>query len=169
LPAVVLALDARCRIVGPAGERSVNAGQFFRGLFETALEANEILVALELATPPPGSGYSFIELARRRGDYALAGVAATVTVEDGRCSAARIALLSVGDGPVLAEAAAGVLVGELPGEAAIEAAADAAGREDIDPPSDIHASSDYRRHLVTVLTKRAVATALERAEHRTDA
>ncbi len=106
-----------------------------------------------------------MEVARRHGDYALVGVAAVVTLDPGgRCGAARIALVSVGDGPALATRAAALLVGAEPTAAAIRAAADAAARQDIDPPADIHASAAYRRHLTAVLTRRALARAFERAK-----
>ena len=93
------------------------------------------------------------------------GVAAIVTLDPrGRCKEARIGLLSVGDGPVLATEAAKVLVGQAPSEELLRAAGNAAATRDIDPPSDIHASAAYRRQLVAVLTRRALARAFERAE-----
>jgi carbon-monoxide dehydrogenase medium subunit len=102
-------------------------------------------------------------VSRRHGDYALVGVAAVVTLDEaGGCRAARIALLSVGDGPVLAAQAAALLVGQAPSDELLRAAAAAVAR-DIDPPSDIHASAAYRRHLAAVLTRRALARAFERA------
>jgi len=103
-------------------------------------------------------------VARRHGDYALAGVAAVVALDDaGRCRAARIALLSVGDGPVLARKAAQAITGESLTAEAIKGAADAAASQDIDPPGDIHASAAYRRQLVGVLVRRALQRACERA------
>jgi carbon-monoxide dehydrogenase medium subunit len=83
--------------------------------------------------------------------------------EAGRCSSARIALLSVGEGPVLAAEAAAALVGQAPGEGAIRAAAEAASQRDVDPPGDIHASPEYRRQLVKVLVQRVLPRAFERA------
>ena len=164
IPAVMLALDARLHLRGPGGMRVVPAAEFFTGLFGTALEADEMLVEVEIPPMAPRTGWAFDEVSRRHGDYALAGVAAMVEVDDaGRCTAARIALLSVGDGPVLAAEAAAALAGQAPSDAAIRAAADAAARRDIDPPADIHASADYRRHLAEVLVRRVLPRAFARA------
>jgi len=149
LPAVMLALGARLHLRGPNGTRTVAAEDFFTGLFGTALEPEEMLVEIEV----PAAG-----------DFALAGVAASVQVDaEGRCTGARIALLSVGDGPVLAGGAASALAGQLPSAEAIRAAAHAAAQDDIDPPGDIHASPAYRRQLVEVLVGRVLPRAFERA------
>ncbi len=163
IPAVMLALDARFHLRGPGGARVVRAGEFFTGLFGTALEPDEVLTDVEIPAPAAGSGWAFGEVSRRHGDYALAGVAAVVTLDAaGRCSGARVALLSVGDGPVLAAGAAAALAGAEPTEEAVRAAADAVGRE-IDPPADIHASAAYRRQLAEVLVRRVLPRAFERA------
>jgi len=164
LPAVMLALEARFRARGPQGERWIPAGEFFTGILETALGPDELLLEVAVPKSPARTGYAFAELARRRGDYALVGVAARVTLDRrGRCQAARITLFSVGDGPVLATAAAAMLDGQEPSPEAMRAAADAAAQRDIDPPSDIHASAAYRRRLAAVLTRRALQRAVERA------
>lgn len=164
MPAVMLALDARFRLRGPNGERLVTAGEFFTGLFGTALEPDEMLTEIEIPAAPPRSGWAFDEVSRRHGDYALAGIAATVQVDEaGRCTAARVALLSVGEGPVLAAEAAAALVGQVPDEAALRAAAEAASQRDVEPPGDIHASPEYRRQLVKVLVQRVLPRAFERA------
>jgi carbon-monoxide dehydrogenase medium subunit len=164
IPAVMLALDARFHLRGPASTRVVAAGDFFTGLFGTALEAEEMLVEVEIPPAAPRTGWAFDEVSRRHGDYALAGIAATVQVDDaGRCTGARIALLSVGDGPVLAAEAAAALVGQEPTDAAIRAAAQAAAQRDIDPPGDIHASPEYRRQLVDVLVRRVLPRAFARS------
>lgn len=164
IPAVMLALDARFHLRGPGGMRIVSAGDFFTGLFGTALEAEEMLVEVEIPPAAPRTGWAFDEVSRRHGDYALAGIAATVQVDGaGRCTAARIALLSVADGPVLAAEAAAALVGNEPSDAAIRAAAQAAAQHDIDPPGDIHASPEYRRQLVDVLVRRVLPRAFARA------
>jgi len=163
MPAVMLALAARFHLRGPNGARVVDAADFFTGLFGTALEPDEMLVEAEIPAAPR-TGWAFDEVSRRHGDYALAGVAAMVeTDDDGRCTSARIALLSVGEGPVLAAGAATAIVGQAPTEDAIRAAAEAAARRDIDPPGDIHASPDYRRQLVDVLVRRVLPRAFERA------
>ncbi|HZH81294.1 MAG TPA: xanthine dehydrogenase family protein subunit M [Gemmatimonadales bacterium] len=165
LPAVALALDARFRARSATGERTIVAADFFKGMLETALEPGELLVGIALPPLRPRTGTAFLEVARRHGDYALVGVAAVVTLDaTGRCQAARIALLSVGDGPVLAVEAGKTLVGQKRSDELLRAAADAAAKRDVDPPSDIHASAAYRRRLVDVLTRRALARAFERAE-----
>jgi carbon-monoxide dehydrogenase medium subunit len=164
LPAVMLALDARFRAKSSSGERSIPAGEFFKGMLETALAPGELLVEIAVPRPAARSGTAFLEMARRHGDYALVGVAATVTLDPrGRCQAARLSLLSVGDGPVLATEAGKVLAGQSPSDELLRAAGDAAATRDVDPPSDIHASAAYRRQLVAVLTRRALARAFQRA------
>ncbi len=163
LPAVMLALDARFRAGSVKGERTIPVSEFFTGILETALGPDELLVEVAVPRPPPRSAHAFLELSRRHGDYALVGVAALVTLDPrGCCKAARIALCSVGDGPVLATEAAAALTGEQPTAAAIEASAAAAAQE-VDPPSDVHASAAYRRHLAAVLTRRALTRAFQRA------
>lgn len=163
LPAVMVALEATLVLRSASAERRVPAEQFFTGLFATALEPGELLTSIELPPPPARSGFAFQELARRHGDYALVGVAAMLTLnEAGQCSRARVALLSVGDGPVLAVRAAAALAGQPPSASSILAAAELAAREDVDPPSDIHASAAYRRQLVRVLTRRALTRAAGR-------
>jgi CO/xanthine dehydrogenase FAD-binding subunit len=164
LPAVMLALGARIHVRGPGGARALAADDFFTGLFTTALEHDEVLTEIEIPPPTARAGWSFMEVSRRHGDFALAGVAVSLSTDgDGRCDGARIALLGVGEGPVLARAAADALSGAEPGPDAFRAAADAA-RAEVDPPADIHASSDYRRHLVGVLVSRALPLAFARAK-----
>ena len=160
LPAVMLALDARFTLQQQVGSRSVSASDFFVGLFTTAIEPGELLVEVDVPGLPPGSGVAFQEISRRHGDFALAGAAALVSLDGaGRCTRARVALLSLSDRPVVAEHVSTTLVGHTPSPEAIRAAADAAAEHDIDPTSDLHASSAYRRHLAAVLTRRV----LERA------
>jgi CO/xanthine dehydrogenase FAD-binding subunit len=166
LPAVAVALGARFRLQRAGGERWVEAGDFFSGLFSTALTPDEVLVEVALPASPPRTGWAFLEVARRHGDYAQVGVAARVTLEeDGRCREARLVFLSVGDAPVEARRAAAGLAGEALSGAAIAAAAETAAREEIDPTGDIHASAAFKRHLARVLTARALARAAERARH----
>jgi carbon-monoxide dehydrogenase medium subunit len=163
LPAVMLALDARFDISSKVGMREITADEFFIGLFTTALNPGELLTEIRIPRAPKRMGVGFQEISRRHGDFALAGVATAVVVDDvGRCAGARISLLSVGDRPVLAEHAAKVLIGQMPSGEAIRAAAEAATR-DIDPPGDIHASGRYRRSLANVLTRRVLARAFDRA------
>ena len=164
LPAVAMALDARLRLQRSGGERWIEARDFFTGLFATALEADELLTEIAIPAPPPRTGWAFLEVARRHGDYALVGVAARVELgEDGTCRAARCVLLSVGDGPVEARQAAAALRGRAPDPAAIAEAARLAGERDVDPNGDIHASAPFKRHLTRVLTARALGVAVARA------
>ena len=164
LPAVMLALDAQFRAKSATGERSIPASEFFKGMLETALAPGELLVEIAVPPLPARSGTAFLEMARRHGDYALVGVAVVVTLDPpGRCKEAKLGLLSVGDGPVLATEAGKVLAGQSPSQELLRAAGDAAATRDIDPPSDIHASAAYRRQLVAVLTRRALGRAFERA------
>lgn len=163
IPGVLVALDARLHLRGPSGTRELPARDFFTGLFGTALEPDEMLTAIDLRPLPPRTGWAFEELSRRHGDFALAGVATAVTLgADGRCQDARIALFGVGDGPMPADGAVAALIGSTVDAAAIQAAADAASTSDIDPPADIHASSEYRRRLVRVLVTRALTRAAGR-------
>ncbi len=165
LPAVSVALNGRFRLRSQAGERWVAADEFFIGFFTTALEPDELLVEVALPAMPPRSGWSFLEVARRHGDYALVGVAAVVTLDDrGQCHQARLVFLSVGDGPVEAHQAAETLKGQALTPEAIQAAAEVAAKADVDPGSDIHASAEYRRHLVNVLAHRALEQAVGRAK-----
>jgi carbon-monoxide dehydrogenase medium subunit len=167
LAAVMLALEARVRLRRESAERWMPAAEFFTGLFATALEPGELLTDIVIPPPPPRTGWAFAEIARRHGDYALAGVAAIVTLEPyGRCGRIRLAMLSVGDGPVVAARAAATLHGQAPTDDAIRAAAELAATEDIDPPSDIHASAAYRRQLVRVLVRRTLHRAIARARER---
>jgi len=164
LPAVMVALDARIRLQSRHGTRWVNAADFYVGLFTTELGEDELLVEIEIPAALPRSGGSIQEIARRHGDYALVGVAATVRLdESGVCRAARLVYFSVGEGPTPAPRAASLLQGERPDAATIAAAARVAAQEEIDPLGDIHATPAYRRHLVEVLGRRAVAEAVGRA------
>ena len=162
LPALALLLDAVIRTAGPDGGREIAARDFFVAPLTTALAADEIVVAVDLPGLPAGCGWGFEEFARRHGDFAIAGAAAVIAVEEGRIVEARIALMGVHDTPVRAAAAERLLTGAAPDAAGIEAAAAAIGA-DIEPMTDLHGSADYRRHLAAVLVRRALASALERA------
>jgi len=166
LPTVTLALDARYRLLSSRGERWLEARQFFTGLFSTALEAGEILVEIALPPSAPRTGWAFLEVARRHGDYAQVGVAARVTLgEDGRCASARLVYLSVGDTPVDATRAVAGLAGHVLSSEIIDSAAVAA-RSEVEPAGDIHASADFKRHLTEVITRRALHLAFARAPAR---
>jgi CO/xanthine dehydrogenase FAD-binding subunit len=172
LPAALLALDARVHITGPGGAREIAADTFFRGLLTTALEADEIVTAVEVPTQPPGWG--FVEIARRPGDFALAGVAAVVHIgrrltlpspPPGGEGEVRLVGFGVGDRPVRLVGAERAVAGG-PIDAVTAARAGAAAGPDCDPPSDVHGSAEYRRHLATVLTERALLQAAARLPGR---
>ncbi len=166
LPALAVALRARFRLQRSGSERWVEAGDFFGGLFTTALEPDEILAEVAIPSLPPRTGWAFLEVSRRHGDYAQVGIAALVTLDEaGRCREARLVFLSVGDRPVEAREAARLLAGEEISQQAIEAAAEKASREEMDPTGDIHASAAFKRHLARVLTGRALRRAAERARN----
>ncbi len=163
MPAVMLALDARFVLRRRGGERVMSARDFFLGPLATALGEDEMLAEIRIPALPPGTGTAFLEIARRRGDYAMMGVAALLRRgPDGRCAAARIALCSAGPTPMLAGNAAASLVGTQLAPADFAAAAALAMRE-IDPMGSVQASPAYQRHLAGVLVPRALALAAERA------
>jgi carbon-monoxide dehydrogenase medium subunit len=113
LPAVVTAMGARMKIRSSKGERELGASEFFAGLLTTSLGPDEMLVEIAFPAPKPRSGSCFVEIARRQGDFALAGVAAVVALdEQGRCTDVRLALCGVGETPVDASGAAAPLIGE---------------------------------------------------------
>ncbi len=164
LPVIALALAARFKLQSANDERWIPAGEFFQGMFATDLAPEEILVEVALPPMPAHTGWSFMELARRHGDYAMMGVAAVVTLDEGGiCRQARLVYLNAGDGPVDAKGAAKMLTGETGSQAVIDAAAAMAAEQEIDPTGSIHASIAYQRHLAQVLTRRALSRAFERA------
>lgn len=168
LPAVAIALEGRFKLQSKEGERWIPASDFFLDLFETALAPHELLTEIVIPPLPAHTGWAFKEIARRHGDYALAGVATTVTLDaGGHCKGARLVLLSMGATPIEAKRAAGLLRGEVPTAEVIRAAAEAVDA-DIEPPGDIHASAAYRRALARVLSERALHTAVERAKTSLD-
>jgi aerobic carbon-monoxide dehydrogenase medium subunit len=163
LPAVVAALDGALVLRSARGQRVLKPEQFFVSYLTTATAPDELLVEVRVPVVPARTGSAFLEVSRRHGDFALVGVAATVTLDEaGVCTAAAIALTGVGPTPVLAREAARGLVGDKPVPAAFEEA----GRrvaERVQPDGDLHASSDYRRQLASVLTRRSLGRAAERA------
>ncbi len=165
LPAVMVALNAEFVARSRSGSRTISAQDFFKGYLTTDLKEEEMLTELRIPGLPSRSGSAFVEFARREGDYALAGVAAVITLaEDGTIADARLGLCSVGPSPVRPQAAEALLRGQRPGNEAWAAAAAAVVSVLDNPLSDIHGSADYRRHLAGVLTKQALAIAAERAE-----
>lgn len=164
LPVITVALDGRLKLQSAAGERWLPARDFYTGLFATDIGDEELLVEIALPPLPARTGTAFTEMARRHGDYALAGVAVVVTVdESGACTAARLVYLNAGEVPMVAEEAAQLLVGERPSEELWLQTAVTASQNEINPLGDIHATADYKRHLAQVLTVRALKQAFYRA------
>jgi len=161
-PAVVTALDATMVALSKRGERRVPASGFFRSLLTTALEPDELLVRIEFPPTPAGTGTAFVEISRRHGDFALAGVAAQVTLAGDRASEVRLAACGAGPGPIRLAAAEKIVRDGGASAASIEAAA-AAAAAGVEPTSDVHASAAYRRDLVRAMTRRALERAVARA------
>lgn len=163
MPAIVLTLGGRLRAQSAKGERWIEAADFFVGALTTALEPDEMLMEIELPVAPSASGSCFLELSRRRGDFAIIGVACSVSLDaGGTCREARIGLCNAGDGPVLAAQASASLTGRPIGKSEIEQAA-ALVQGAIDPGGSIHGSKEFQRHIAGVLTVRALTAASERA------
>jgi carbon-monoxide dehydrogenase medium subunit len=167
MPAVLMLLDGSVEAAGPSGRRTVAAADFFVGPLESALAPDEIAVGASFPSPPAGTGASWVELARRHGDYAMVGVGALVRLEEGAIASARVALISVGLTPVVVD------VGEVCGgvtddRPAWDAALDLISAA-IEPESDIHATADYRAHLARVLSAQALQEALDDSQRRLDA
>ncbi|MGY1638870.1 FAD binding domain-containing protein [Geodermatophilus sp. SYSU D00742] len=158
LPAAVTALGATLSLRSAAGRREVGPDEFFEGFFTTCLAPEELLVAIRLPAWPVGTGTSFLEVSRRRGDFAQVAVAAVVTVEDGRVSRAGVALAGVSGGTVKAHELVDRLVGQAPAPATFaRLAADYAAT--LDPPPDVHGPAEYRRALAAHLLERALTEA----------
>ncbi|MEW6239592.1 MAG: xanthine dehydrogenase family protein subunit M [Chloroflexota bacterium] len=165
LPVVMLALNARLKAKNVSGDRWINAQDFFAGMFTTALEPDEVLVEIELPFMPPQTGWSFMEVAPRAGDYALMGVAALVTMDENKkCKQAKLVYLNAGDGPVDAREAVNMMQGETLNDALINSVASVASGKEINPYGNVHTSPEFQRHLANVLTKKALKQAFQRAE-----
>ncbi|HEV7935906.1 MAG TPA: FAD binding domain-containing protein [Actinomadura sp.] len=175
LPAVACCLDAEITVTGPQGARRVRARDFFTGAMTTALGPNDILTALHLPVSRRGEGFGFAEIARRHGDFALAGVAARVRMDDAGAPEAVITAFGVSDRPVTRDVTAELTsalggrsaTAESLGEALPEALSEAADQL-VNTDGDAHASRDYRRRLLRVLAGRELAKAHERARQSAD-
>lgn len=164
LPVIMVALQARFRLQSANGERWVNAEDFYQALFTTALEPEEIIVEIAIPPMPRHAGYAFTEIARRHGDFAQVGAAALIKLdESGYCRQARLVFLNVGEIPMVADQAAALMIGQLPSSDLIAETAMNAAQNEIEPAGDIHATTDYKRHLAYVLGKRAIQQAAARA------
>ena len=162
LPACMIALNATIIVRGQAGERRVAAGDFFKGIYETDLSAQELLMGVELPVARKSSVHFFHEFARRHGDYAIAGLAAQAVMEKDVFSDLRLVFFAVGDRPVLARAATRLVAVTV--TPAVLAMASAALGEELDPQDDQQASASMRRHLAKVLLARCVSVLLGRSD-----
>jgi aerobic carbon-monoxide dehydrogenase medium subunit len=150
-------LDAEIVAAGPEGERVIPASDFFHGFFMTALEPDEMVVEARFPRPAPHAALQ--EFARRAGDFGIVAAAVAVDLSDGVCSSARIVLGGVADVPLRIPEAERVLEGAEASLEAFEEAGQGAAKE-IDPPSDVHGSAEYRRDLSAVLIRRALTEAV---------
>lgn len=161
LPVAMLALDATMIVASPKGERKVAAKDFVLGAFETALKSGEILVAIDV--PKIFGGTAFLELSLRKGDFAIASVAARVALKNGKVASCALVLGGVGERPVRCAAVEALLVGQQADDTTINEAIKALPLEDITAESR-QASADYRRSLVPVLARRALTAAVAKAK-----
>jgi carbon-monoxide dehydrogenase medium subunit len=162
LPACMVTLGAAIIARGPAGERRIAASSFFTGIYETALSPQELLVAVELPAAPTHSTSFFHEFSRRRGDYAIVGLAAQAVVKDGQFADLRLGFFAVGERPLLAKSARRLIDVEIT-PAVLSEASSSLG-EELDPPGDQQATPAMRRHLAKVLLVRGVCSLLSRPD-----
>lgn len=163
-PATMLALEASLVIFGPRGEREVPIENFFTGLFSTDLQPDEILKEIRVPVPLSRTSGAYLKVERKVGDYAVAGVAVQLTLDDaGVCQRAGVGLTNVSFTPLKAKQAESFLAGKMLDDATIKQASEIAAGE-AQPIDDIRGSADYKRDLVRVLTVRALKRAFERAK-----
>jgi CO/xanthine dehydrogenase FAD-binding subunit len=165
LPAVARALDAEFVVRGPSGERVIPAAQWFEGYLTTSRSPDELLLEVRFPAAGQGTGVSFQEVARRHGDFAMVGLAVSLGLSGGMISDARLAFAGVSDVPVRAAAAEDLLVGERPSTELFDEAARRA-TDDIDPPADLHGSSDYRKTVAAAVVRRGLREAADNARER---
>ena len=162
MPAVMQCLGADYVLQGPGGERSVAARGFYEAAYFTALDEGEVLTKIRIPAQGDGHGYAYEKQKRKIGDYATAAAAVVMTMSEGRCASAAVALTNVGDTPLYAEAAGAALVGTDVGKAAVDEAVRQA--EAITAPaSDGRGPAEYRTKVAGVMVRRAIHRALERA------
>jgi carbon-monoxide dehydrogenase medium subunit len=157
IPALLVLLNAELVIRGPVGERTVAASEFFKGYFTTALEPVEILTSVRIPRPPAGIRWSFSEVARRHGDFALAGVAAGAAVDaEGTVTSVRVALFGVADTPIRATEAEAALEGQQLGDRRLAEEAGRIAGSLVQLREDAHASAGYRRAVTETLVRRSI-------------
>lgn len=162
-PAVVLALDAELRLVGPRGTRTVTADGFFTDLMTTALRPDEMLTEIRIPVPGPRTGTAYLKHPHPASRFAVVGVAAVVALEpSGSCRQVRVAITGAGSHAVRARGVEAALAGKVPDAGAIAAAAEH-GAEGVDVNADLQGSEEYKAHLVRVYVRRALERAAARA------
>ncbi len=161
-PAAVLVLEADIRCQGPGGARTVKATEWFVDLLTTALRPGEVLTQVQVPVRKPGQGYAYVKMPHPASGYSLIGVACLVTLDGGVCREARVAITGAGPKAVRLGKVEGALVGRNLDEATVAEAAKLAA-EGLEATDDLYASAEYKRHLATVYTKRALLRAVERA------
>ncbi|MFL5850106.1 MAG: FAD binding domain-containing protein [Solirubrobacteraceae bacterium] len=157
LPAVLLALEGSVGTQGPNGTRDISASEMFQDYLTTALEPTEVITSITIPALD-GYGFGYEKFARRAEDWAMVGVCALVKSNGGTCEDVRIGLTHMGSTPLRASAAEEALRGQSLSPESIAAAAQQAA-EGTDPPADLNASQEYKRHLARVLTRRALEAA----------
>jgi carbon-monoxide dehydrogenase medium subunit len=162
LPMMSLLLNAKFGITSSTGRRTVDPADFFLGALTTDLGDDDLLTDIEFPKLPPRTGWGFEEVARRSGDFALACVATTISIADGTMEEVRIGMMGVGETAMRAIDAESILTGQILSDELMDEAV-ASIRAAVEPNTDLHASSDYRRHLVGVLARRAIVSAWQRA------
>ncbi len=163
-PAVMIALGAEVEITGKDGKRTVGIDDFFHGFYTTAVEHGEVLTEIRIPAASGNYGSAYHKAERKVGDYATAGVAAMIQVDDqGRCTKAGVGLTNVSPLPLRATRSEEVLIGSDLSEAVIAQAAQYAA-EDCSPSEDLRGNVEYKRHLVNVITKRMINKAISRAK-----
>ena len=167
LPAVARALNAEFVVRGPSGERVVPAAEWFEGYLTTSRGPDELLTEVRFLAARPGTGTSFQEVARRHGDFAMVGLATSVTLNVGTITDARLAFAGVSDVPARATAAEELLEGERPTAELFDEAARVAAA-DIDPPADLHGSAEYRKKVAAALVRRGLREAVGNAMRGSD-
>jgi aerobic carbon-monoxide dehydrogenase medium subunit len=162
LPAVALALDAVFVAASVRGQREIPASAFFRTHLTTALDADELLTEIRFPQAAPGTGAAFLEVGRRRGDFALVGAAVQVTLDGERIVDARVCFTGVDQIPHRCPEAERILLGATARSPEVRAAADAA-RDGMQPGGDLHATAAYRKDVSGTLLARGVAEAARHA------
>jgi carbon-monoxide dehydrogenase medium subunit len=165
LPAVARALDAEFVVRSQSGERVIPAAEWFEGYLTTSRRPDELLVAVRFPAAAPGTGVAFREVARRHGDFAIVGLAVSLMLSGGAIRDARLAFAGVSDVPVRAAEAERVLAGEEPSIELFDEAARLA-TADLDPPADLHGSSEYRKKVAATLVRRGLRAAADHASER---